>query len=169
MPRIFFWILLSLGITNAFAGSAQVKKGEVYFFDYCSSCHSLKYVSSDALHLHPGPWRTSLRTQDAKNWFGQVPPDLSLEAQRHSKAWIRDYLLGFYDDSSHRLGRNNHVFKDVAMPDVLYTLGPQRQEVVTDIVEFLEFLAYPEKKFRLFLGIGVMLICLLALVLAWQL
>jgi ubiquinol-cytochrome c reductase cytochrome c1 subunit len=164
-----FRILIFLSVTSSMVWCAQVKKGEQYFFEYCASCHSLKYAPPGAFDAHPSPWRTSLRAQDARNWFGQVPPDLSLEAQRHSKAWIKAYLLGFYDDSFHRLGRNNYVFKDVAMPDVLYTLGAQRQQVVLEIVDFLEQMAYPEKKIRLLLGAGVMFICLLALLLAWQL
>lgn len=167
--RILFWILICFKISNGLAMNAQARQGEFYFFEYCASCHSLKYVSPEALDLQRGRWRTSLRPEDAKNWFGQIPPDLSLEAQRHSKTWIQDYLLGFYDDNSHRLGRNNHVFKDVAMPDVLYHLGNQRQQVVLDIVEFLDQIAYPEKKQSLYLGIGVMLICFLALLLSWQL
>lgn len=162
-------ILIFLVVTSTQAWSAQVKKGEQYFFEYCASCHSLKYVSPNALDAHPSPWRTSLRALDARNWFGQVPPDLSLEAQRHSKAWIKAYLLGFYDDDFHRLGRNNYVFKDVAMPDVLYPLGTQRQQVVLEIVDFLEQIAYPEKNISLLLGAGVMVICFLALLLAWQL
>lgn len=51
----------------------------------------------------------------------------------------------------------------------MYPLGTQRQQVVLEIVDFLEQIAYPEKNISLLLGAGVMVICFLALLLGWQL
>ena len=58
----------------------------------------------------------------AKVWFGSPPPDLSVIARARGKDWIYSYLTGFYVDESRPTGVNNAVFKDVAMPDVLWEL-----------------------------------------------
>lgn len=171
MPIVLMLMsLLSFSSVHA----SQVARGEQYFFDYCSGCHSLKYVDSRSISTHQailrqGRWRASIKPQDAQQWFGQIPPDLSLEAQHHSRDWIRAYLLGFYDDKAHPFGRNNHVFEHVAMPDVLYSSGENREAMVDDIAAFLDLVSYPERRIRYWIGGAVMLICLFALWLTWGL
>jgi ubiquinol-cytochrome c reductase cytochrome c1 subunit len=64
---------------------------------------------------------------NAKTWFGNTPPDLSLEARAKGPDWIYTYLKSFYLDPSRPTGWNNTVFPSVSMPNVLWELqGPQR-------------------------------------------
>jgi ubiquinol-cytochrome c reductase cytochrome c1 subunit len=64
---------------------------------------------------------------EAKNWFGNVPPDLSVEARIRGSDWLYNYFLAFYRDDKTTTGWNNLVFPNVAMPHVLWQLsGPGR-------------------------------------------
>ena len=64
----------------------------------------------------------SLNKEDAVNWLGAVPPDLTLEARVRKPEWIYTYLKSFYSDSSRPYGVNNLVYKNVSMPHVLEDL-----------------------------------------------
>ena len=125
---------------------ASVQSGARLFFNYCSGCHSLKYMSysqlADDLHLSKDDVLksfaftgakigdqvlTNMPGDNAKTWFGNTPPDLSLEARAKSPDWIYTYLKSFYLDPSRPTGWNNTVFPSVSMPNVLWELqGSQR-------------------------------------------
>jgi ubiquinol-cytochrome c reductase cytochrome c1 subunit len=125
---------------------ASVQSGARLFFNYCSGCHSLKYMSysqlADDLHLNKDEVLksfaftgakigdqvlTNMPGDNAKAWFGNTPPDLSLEARAKGPDWIYTYLKSFYLDPSRPTGWNNTVFPSVSMPNVLWELqGPQR-------------------------------------------
>jgi len=119
--------------------------------NYCSGCHSLKYVrykgmaqdigivDSDGKVLEQAvkdnllftgeritdPIMTAMPKADAANWFGIAPPDLSLVARSRSADWLFTYLRSFYPDSKRPWGVNNRLFPDVAMPHVLLSLQNQ--------------------------------------------
>jgi ubiquinol-cytochrome c reductase cytochrome c1 subunit len=125
---------------------ASVQSGAKLFFNYCSGCHSLKYVSysqlAEDLHLSKDDVLksfaftgakigdqvlTNMPADNAKAWFGNTPPDLSLEARAKGPDWIYTYLKSFYLDPSRPTGWNNTVFPSVSMPNVLWELqGSQR-------------------------------------------
>src|ERR1700742_3560269 len=125
---------------------ASVQRGARIYFNYCSGCHSLKYMSysrlSEDLKLTPEETLASFAFTGAKigdqvttnmpeaasaQWFGKTPPDLSLEARAKSPDWIYNYLKSFYLDPSRPSGWNNTVFPNVSMPNVLWELqGTQR-------------------------------------------
>ena len=125
---------------------ASVQSGAKLFFNYCSGCHSLKYVSysqlAEDLHLSRDDVLKSfaftgakigdqvlanMPAENAKTWFGNTPPDLSLEARSKGPDWIYTYLKSFYLDPSRPTGWNNTVFPSVSMPNVLWELqGSQR-------------------------------------------
>ncbi len=125
---------------------ASVQRGARIYFNYCSGCHSLKYMSysrlSEDLKLSPEETLASFAFTGAKigdqvmtnmpeaasaQWFGKTPPDLSLEARAKSPDWIYNYLKSFYLDPSRPSGWNNTVFPNVSMPNVLWELqGTQR-------------------------------------------
>jgi ubiquinol-cytochrome c reductase cytochrome c1 subunit len=158
-----FGILLALGLLAGGAAQAQeaeglaasgvrvdnlasVQRGARIYFNYCSGCHSLKYMSysrlSEDLKLTPEETLASFAFTGAKigdqvttnmpeaasaQWFGKTPPDLSLEARAKSPDWIYNYLKSFYLDPSRPSGWNNTVFPNVSMPNVLWELqGTQR-------------------------------------------
>lgn len=162
------------------ASSAEIERGKNYFFAYCAGCHSLKYQAAEVLTVsHPAPlpwqryldagqWETLLSPTDAEAWFGRQPPDLSLVTIQYSKAWVKNYLLSFYDDPKHPWGRNNYLLKQVMMPDVLYA-NPQREKIAHDLACFLDDIAEPERHTRLLMGTLTLVITILALGLARKL
>jgi ubiquinol-cytochrome c reductase cytochrome c1 subunit len=62
--------------------------------------------------------------EQAANWFGAPPPDLTLTARiKHGGAdWLYSYLKSFYVDEARPLGVNNTVFPNVGMPHVMWDL-----------------------------------------------
>jgi ubiquinol-cytochrome c reductase cytochrome c1 subunit len=127
---------------------ASLQRGARLYFNYCSGCHSIKYMSysrlSEDLQLSEDEVLKSFAFTGAKigdqvvsnmpaensaQWFGKTPPDLSLEARAKGPDWIYNYLRSFYLDSSRPTGWNNTVFPNVSMPNVLWELqGVQRAE-----------------------------------------
>ena len=162
-----FGILLALGLLSGASVQAQeaqgltpsnvrvdnlaaVQRGARIYFNYCSGCHSLKYMSysrlSQDLKLTPEETLSSFGFTGAKigdqvvtnmpeagsaQWFGKTPPDLSLEARAKSPDWIYSYLKSFYLDPSRPSGWNNTVFPNVAMPNVLWELQGTQRAVLT--------------------------------------
>ena len=55
-------------------------------------------------------------------WFGVVPPDLTLIARAKSPDYLYTYLRTFYADPSRPLGVNNKAFPNVGMPHALIEL-----------------------------------------------
>jgi ubiquinol-cytochrome c reductase cytochrome c1 subunit len=119
----------------------SLRRGAKYFADYCFNCHSIRFmrysrISKDLEIPEDEVANTMLFTgakigdamnialdpDDAKRWFGVAPPDLSVESRSRGVDWIYTYLRSFYKDESRPWGVNNAVFKDVAMPHVLWEL-----------------------------------------------
>jgi hypothetical protein len=115
---------------------ASLQRGAALYINYCSACHSLKYLRysriADDLGLTEEQVMenlvftdakfgehvlTSLRDEDAVDWFGQAPPDLSLISRVRGSDWIYTYLKSFYLDETRPLGWNNTVFPNVSMPN----------------------------------------------------
>ncbi len=69
---------------------------------------------------------------EAKNWFGTVPPDLSVESRIRGSDWLYNYFLAFYRDDQTTTGWNNLVFPNVAMPHVLWQLSGPGKLVETE-------------------------------------
>ena len=144
-----------LPANNDITDKASLQRGAQLFVNYCMGCHSAKYVRFERLGKDLGLSDEELKENlmfsaekvgetmtiamdkdDAKKWFGVTPPDLSVIARaRGGTDWLYTYLLTFYVDPSRPLGVNNLVFKDVAMPHVLWERqGWQKAvyETVTD-------------------------------------
>ena len=154
--------------------------GARLFATNCMACHSIKFMRYEFLTHDLGMSRADVQkdimlptgstfkdnmtsampTQMAHKWFGLPPPDLSQMVRYKGQDWIYTYLLSFYQDPKRPSGWNNHVFPNVAMPDVLAPYGgivnehgkllragdesPQKfKEQVTDIVAFLRFVSDP--------------------------
>ena len=66
--------------------------------------------------------QTSLTEEHAKQWFGKMPPDLSLIARVRGSDWIYTYLKSFYLDESRPVGWNNTLFPNVSMPNPLWQM-----------------------------------------------
>jgi len=127
---------------------ASLQRGAKLYMNYCSGCHSLKYmryntmakglglttfdgdVDKDLLYnnlifttaKHHAPIEIAMPDADAREWFGIQPPDLSLIARKRSPNWLFTYLNSFYADDKRPFGANNLLIPGVAMPNVLAPL-----------------------------------------------
>jgi ubiquinol-cytochrome c reductase cytochrome c1 subunit len=123
-----------------------LQNGAKLFVNYCLNCHSavsMRYnrlrdlgLTEDQIKnnlLFTGEkigelMKTSLSAKDAKEWFGAVPPDLSVIARAKASGdgsgadWLYTYLRTYYKDDSRPSGWNNMVFPNVGMPHALWEL-----------------------------------------------
>ncbi len=133
---------------NSVADLASLQRGARDFLNYCNACHSLQYIRyarigqdlkipADLLQqfLVP-PTRkptdyiaSSMPAEDAVNWFGKEPPDLSLIAQERGADYLYQYLTTFYVDPSRPTGTNNLALDTTAMPDVVSQLEGLKRAV----------------------------------------
>ncbi|HTQ35565.1 MAG TPA: cytochrome c1 [Steroidobacteraceae bacterium] len=136
---------------NDVAYIPSLQRGAANFVNYCSGCHSLKYVRWSRLgtdlqipdkvlreQLLPADAKAtdyivaSFPKADAENWFGKQPPDLSLEASLRGVDWIYRFLKGFYVDPTRPTGTNNLALEGAAMPAVLSSLEGVKAAVFAD-------------------------------------
>lgn len=127
---------------------AALQRGAKAFMNYCSGCHSLKYLRYSTMAKDLGlttfdgrvdkdllknnliftsatihdPIAISMPEEDAREWFGRLPPDLTLSAREKGPEWIYTYLKSFYVDKNRPFGANNLLVPDVSMPNILAPL-----------------------------------------------
>ncbi len=130
----------------------SLQRGARIFVNYCLSCHSAalmryermgtdlgideKLVSENLMFTggKVGELMTvATAADDAKEWFGIVPPDLSVIARARGVDWLYTYMRSFYRDDSRHIGVNNLVFPDVGMPNVLWELQGIQEPVITTV------------------------------------
>ena len=124
----------------------SLQRGARDFMNYCSGCHSLKYlrynrlgqdlgIPEELLKAHlmftsdkPGDHILSsmpkasgdpANPSQSEVWFGRSPPDLTLSARERGPDWIYSYLMTFYLDPGKPMGTNNLVLPGASMPHVL--------------------------------------------------
>lgn len=155
----------------------SLRKGASFFMNYCFSCHSMQYQSyqrvMDDLQMTESQRKAvmsfapqakpndkmlnNLSASMARDAFGVVPSDLTLVAKYRGTEWVYTYLHAFYEDASRPFGVNNYLYPNVAMPHVLQplqmTMGKEEyDQVVRDIVNFLDYSADPSQIERRELG-----------------
>lgn len=173
--RCFFLVLFffqSMVYASAVAinplNHSSVARGAQFFMAYCSGCHALKYTRYSP--IENVPVEPSMPTKDAYQWFGQVPPDLSLIAKKRGPEWLYQYLTSFYPDVHQPYGENNTLMPNVMMPN---PFPPQagdssvKSEMVTDIVTFLTYVSDPSVTVRYRIGPLVLVICFVLLMLIY--
>src|ERR1700704_1433547 len=153
------WVLISITLLAAGAAMAEeeggipllragtdikntesLQRGARNFMNYCSGCHSLKYLRYNRLaadlqipeaELAANLMFTSDKAfdnvnsampKDSEGWFGKQPPDLSLMARARGTDYIYSLFKGFYVDKTRPWGVNNLYLPSAAMPHVLQTL-----------------------------------------------
>lgn len=153
------WILISIALLSAGAAVADeeggiallpsgtdikntesLQRGARNFMNYCSGCHSLKYLRYNRMATDLKIPETELAgnlmftsekvvdtinsamPKDAEGWFGKQPPDLSLIARARGPDYLYSYMKGFYVDKTRPWGVNNLYLPSAAMPDVLAQL-----------------------------------------------
>lgn len=134
-----------------------LQNGAKLFVNYCLNCHgasAMRYnrlrdigLTDDQIRRHlmftadkvGEPMKVALRAADAKEWFGALPPDLSLIARARSSHsgtgsdWLYTYLRAYYRDANRPSGWNNALFENVGMPHVLWELQGSRSLRIEDI------------------------------------
>jgi ubiquinol-cytochrome c reductase cytochrome c1 subunit len=134
-----------------------LQDGAKTFVNYCLSCHSASMMRYNRLRdigltedqiannliftgRKVGDLMTvAMRQADAKEWFGALPPDLTVVARSRSSGagsgsdWLYTFLRSFYRDGTRELGWNNAVFPNVGMPHVLWTLQGSRGAIIEEV------------------------------------
>lgn len=178
---------------NDIHDEASLQNGAELFMNYCSGCHSIGYIrygrlakdlNIDIKLLKENLIFTGQRvgekiisampTNDAADWFGVAPPDLSLTARSHGVDWIYSYLGAFYPDNARPFGVNNRVLHNVAMPDVLAsrkaTLGTEKfDNELRDITNFLDYVSEPIQLKRTSIGVNVLIFLVILLIFSYLL
>lgn len=127
---------------------ASLQRGAALYMNYCSGCHSLKYVRyariGEDLGLTEDDVQANLNfnggkigdhvispmsAEMGKAAFGKAPPDLSVIARVRGSDWIYTYLKSFYLDESRPVGWNNTLFANASMPNPLWELQGLQQPV----------------------------------------
>ena len=129
----------------------SLQRGAKTFINYCLNCHNAAFMRYSALtqiglteqQIKVNLMFTSdkfgdtmvsaLDPKDAKEWFGGLPPDLTLVARVRGSDWLYTFLRSFHKDDASPTGWNNLVFKNVGMPHVLHDL--QGTQALTKIGE----------------------------------
>ena len=151
---------------------AALQNGAKIFANYCLNCHAAAFMRFNRLKdigltdqqikdnlLFPTDkvgevMKVSLNPKDAKEWFGGVPPDLTLVARSrasHSGSgadYLYTYLRSFYRDDTKATGWNNLVFPNVGMPHVMWELQGQRAAKFAEVADPHD----PSKKVHTFEG-----------------
>jgi ubiquinol-cytochrome c reductase cytochrome c1 subunit len=129
---------------------ASLQRGAQLYMNYCSGCHSLKYLRYSRMAEDLGlseeevmqnlnftgakfgeQIQVSMPAEQSAKWFGQTPPDLSLTVRSKlgGPDWVYTYLKSFYLDETRPLGWNNTLFPNASMPNPLWELqGLQHAE-----------------------------------------
>ncbi len=179
---------------------ATLQRGATLYMNYCSGCHALRYMRYNRLASDLGlttydehadnnflisnlifttatvndPIQISMPERDARQWFGRLPPDLSLSARERGAGWLYTYLNGFYADPHRPFGANNVLVPGVAMPNILDPMQRSMSKVqfdknIADIVAFLVYVAEPTRLVRYKLGVVVIVFLCIFLLVANQL
>ncbi|MES2126970.1 MAG: cytochrome c1 [Pseudomonadota bacterium] len=125
---------------------ASLQNGAKLFVNYCLNCHSassMRYnrlrdlgLTEDQIKANllfsqekvGAMMTTSLKADDAKAWFGTMPPDLSVIARAKASGagsggdYLYTYLRSFYKDDTRPTGWNNRVLVNAAMPHAMWEL-----------------------------------------------
>ena len=129
---------------------ASLQRGAALYINYCSGCHSLKYLrysrmaedlglSEDEVQANLNlsgvkfgeTIGTAMTPEHAQQAFGKMPPDLSLIARVRGSDWIYTYLKSFYLDESRPVGWNNTLFPNVSMPNPLWEMQGLQHAVLS--------------------------------------
>ena len=135
---------------------AALQNGAKLFVNYCLNCHSASYMRYNrmrdigltdeqiknnlmfAADKVGDTMKVTLDPEQAKDWFGAAPPDLTVIARSRAgdggsgADYLYTYLRTFYRDDSTATGWNNLVFPNVGMPHVLWELQGQQRAVFAD-------------------------------------
>ena len=131
--------------------NASLQNGAKLFVNYCLSCHSAAFMRFNRLKdigltdqdikenllfttdKVGETMKAAINPNQAKEWFGANPPDLTVIARSRAGAqgsgadYLYTFLRTFYRDETKATGWNNLAFPSVGMPHVLWELQGERR------------------------------------------
>jgi ubiquinol-cytochrome c reductase cytochrome c1 subunit len=136
---------------NDVSDTASLQRGARNFINYCSGCHSAKYVRFNRMGRDLGlteeqlienlmfnaevPHDTiqrTMRDDDATRWFGKPPPDLSVVPRSRGIDYVFNFLQSFYIDPESPTGVDNVLLPGTSMPDVLWEMQGYQRAVFSE-------------------------------------
>lgn len=138
---------------------AALQHGAKLFTNYCLNCHAaafMRYTRLRDLGLSDAQiksnlmfstdkmgetMKVALNAKDAKDWFGGLPPDLTVIARSRAGKngtgadYLYTYLRTYFRDDSKATGWNNLAYPGVGMPHVLWELQGQRAAVYKEVAD----------------------------------
>ena len=132
---------------------ASLQNGAKLFVNYCLNCHSAAFMRYNRLQdigltnqqikdnllfttdKVGETMKANIDPKQAKEWFGAVPPDLTLVARSRSghggtgADYLYTYLRTYYRDETKPTGWNNLAFPNVGMPNPFWQLQGEREPV----------------------------------------
>ena len=137
---------------------AALQNGAKIFVNNCQNCHAAAYMRFNRLKdiglteqqikdnllfttdKVGDTMKVAMSPTNAKDWFGVVPPDLSLIARSRADFgkgsgadYLYTYLRTYYRDDSKATGWNNLAYPNVAMPHVLWQLQGERKPIYDEV------------------------------------
>jgi ubiquinol-cytochrome c reductase cytochrome c1 subunit len=130
-----------VGVEASRVDAESLQRGARLFVNHCLNCHSAQYMRYNRLtdlQLTPDQikqnlmfttdkigdtMKAAINPKDAKEWFGAVPPDLSVMSRSYTSERLAAYMRAFYRDDSRETGWNNLISPNIGMPHVLTELS----------------------------------------------
>lgn len=137
---------------------AALQNGAKLFVNNCLNCHAAAFMRFNRLQdiglteqqikdnllftteKVGETMKIAMDPKNAKDWFGGVPPDLTLIARSRSAFgqgsgadYLYTYLRTYYRDDTKATGWNNLAYPNVAMPHVLWELQGERKPVYDEV------------------------------------
>lgn len=133
--------------------TASLQNGAKIFVNYCLSCHSAAFMRFNRLkdigltdqqikdnllfttEKIGETMKAAIDPQQAKEWFGGNPPDLTVIARSRAGSggsgadYLYTFLRTFYRDDTKPTGWNNLAFPSVGMPHALWQLQGERKAI----------------------------------------
>lgn len=133
-----------------------LQNGAKLFVNYCLNCHSAAFMRFNRLQdiglteqqikdnllfttdKVGETMKIAMDPKQAKDWFGGMPPDLTVIARSRAGAggsgadYLYTYLRTYYRDDTKATGWNNLAYPNVAMPHVLWQLQGERKPVFAE-------------------------------------
>jgi ubiquinol-cytochrome c reductase cytochrome c1 subunit len=137
---------------------AALQNGAKLFVNYCLNCHSAAFMRYNRLKdiglteqqikdnllfatdKVGDTMKSSMDPKQAKEWFGGLPPDLTVIARSRAdgaKGSGPDYLYTllrtYYRDETKPTGWNNLAYPNIGMPNPLWELQGERKPVYSTV------------------------------------
>jgi ubiquinol-cytochrome c reductase cytochrome c1 subunit len=138
---------------------AALQNGAKIFVNYCLNCHSAAFMRYNRLKdiglteqqikdnllfttdKVGETMKAAIDPKQAKEWFGGVPPDLSVIARSRADAskgdgadYLYTLLRTYYRDDSKATGWNNKAYPNIGMPHPLWELQGEQKPIYKTIL-----------------------------------